>query len=108
MIPVIGAIAQARVTSLRAWSDEGIQHQTVSYQFAVGGDYYSSSANVPLSGKGFATGDQFSVIYLPSRPDKSQPVSGGAATSTGLTAFVMLCMVAFMVWMLWLLNLPHP
>jgi hypothetical protein len=103
-----GLVTQARVTSVRDWSDEGIKHQTVSYQFSVGGDYYSSSTNVPMSGKGYVTGDPLSVTYLPWRPDRSQPVSGGAATSTGLTAFVMLAMVALMVWMLWLLNLPHP
>jgi hypothetical protein len=34
-----GLVAQARVTSVRFWSDEGIKHQTVNYQFAVGGDY---------------------------------------------------------------------
>jgi len=97
-----GMVARAIVTSVRNWSDEGITHQIVNYQFTVGGDYYSSSASVPLRGKGYATGDRFSVLYLPRRPDKSQPLSGGPAT--GFTAVVMVAMVVFMLWMLYMFG----
>ncbi|HEY7324863.1 MAG TPA: DUF3592 domain-containing protein [Streptosporangiaceae bacterium] len=102
-----GLVAQARVTSVREWSDEGFEHQIVDYQFAVSGEYYSSSTTVPLRGEGYAAGDHFPVLYLPSQPHKAQPVSGGPATSTGLTAFAMLAMVAVMVWEVWLLTRPH-
>jgi hypothetical protein len=78
---------------------DGIRHQTVNYRFSVGSDSYSSSADVPIRGKGYAAGDRFPIIYLPSRPSKAQPVSGGPATSVGLTAFVMLAMIVVVVWM---------
>jgi hypothetical protein len=104
-----GHVVQAIVTSVRNWTDslDGIRHQNVSYQFPVGDDYYSSSTDVPVRGKGYATGDRISVMYLPARPFKAQPVTGGPATSTGLIAFVMLAMVVLMLWMLWLLSQPH-
>jgi hypothetical protein len=94
------------VTSVRSWTDamDGIKHQVVSYKFPVGRDYYDSSADIPVRGKGLAAGDRFPVIYLPSRPARVQPVTGGASTSTGLTVFVMLAMVVLMLWMLWLLS----
>src|SRR5262245_45743637 len=97
-----GMVARAVVTSVRHWRDEGITHQIVNYQFAVGGDYYSASTTVPLRGKGYATGDRFSALYLPWRPGKSQPVSGGPAT--GFTAVVMVAMVVFMLWMLYMFG----
>ncbi len=101
-----GHVGQATVTSVRNWTDslDGIKHQAVSYQLLLGDDYYSSSADVPVRGKGYAPGDRMPVIYLPSRPDKSQPVSGGPATSIGLTALVMLAMVGLILWMVWLLS----
>jgi hypothetical protein len=94
---------------VRNWTDslDGIKHQAVSYQFSVGDNYYSCSADVPVRGEGYATGDRIPIIYLRSRPARAQLVSGGPATSTGLTAFVMLAMVALMLWMMSLLNL-HP
>jgi hypothetical protein len=103
-----GHYAQAIVTSVRSWTDsmDGIQHQIVSYRLPLGNDNYPSSTNVPVRGRGYAAGDRIPVIYAPSRPDKSQPVSGGAGTSIALTAFVMVAMVALMLWMLWLLSQP--
>jgi hypothetical protein len=105
-----GRVAQARVTSVRNWTDslDGIKHQVVSYQFSVGDDFYSSSSDVPVRGKGYAAGDGIPVIYAASRPAKAQPVTGGPATSTGLTAFVMVAMVVFMLWLVWLLSQPRP
>jgi hypothetical protein len=101
-----GRFEQASVTSVRNWTDplDGVKHQTVSYQLTVGNDYYSSATDVPMRGKGYATGERLPVIYPPSRPAKAQPVNGGLATSTGLTVFVMLAMVALMLWMLSLLG----
>jgi hypothetical protein len=101
-----GRIAQATVTSVRSWTDslDGIKHQVVSYQLSLGSDYYTSSTDVPVRGKGYVTGDHISVLYRPSRPDKSQPVTGGPATSIGLGVFAMLAMVALMLWMLSLLS----
>jgi hypothetical protein len=101
-----GHVAQATVTSVRNWTDplDGVKHQTVRYQFSVESDYYPSATDVPMRGKGYATGDRLPVIYPPSRPARAQPVNGGPATSTGLTVFVMLVMVALMLWMLSLLS----
>jgi uncharacterized protein DUF3592 len=102
-----GHLAQANVTSVRTWTDslDGIKHQIVRYQLVLGDDDYCSSTDVPVRGRGYAAGDHISVIYLPSRPDKPQPVTGGPATSVGLTACVMLAMVVLMLWMVSLLNL---
>jgi hypothetical protein len=96
-----GCTVQAIVTSVRGWTDslDGIRHQTVSYRFSVDCESYSCSADVPIRGKGYAAGDRFPIIYLPSQPAKAQPVSGGPATSVGLTAFVMLAMVVVVLWM---------
>lgn len=104
-----GHVAQAKVTSARDWTDsmDGIKHQVVSYQFSVGDDSYSSSSDVPVRGQGYATGDRIPVIYAASRPAKAQPVTGGPATSTGLTALVMVATVVFMLWMVWLLSQPR-
>jgi hypothetical protein len=101
-----GRVVHASVTSVRNWTDslDGIKQQTVSYQFSVGNDYYSAAADVPVRGKGYYSGDRLPVMYVPSRPAKAQPVTGGLATSTGLTAFVMVAMVALMLWMLTLLR----
>jgi hypothetical protein len=104
-----GHFAQASVTSVRNWTDplDGIKHQSVSYKFSAGNDYYSAATDVPVRGKGYATGDRLPVIYPPSRPARAQPVNGGPAASSGLTVFVMLAMVALMLWMASLLSL-HP
>ncbi len=104
-----GHSAQAIVTSVRGWTDslDGVKHQVVSYQILQGNDYYPSSADVPVRGKGYAAGDRIPVMYMPSRPHRSQPVSGGLATSVGVTAFVMAVMVALMVWPLWMLTHYH-
>ncbi len=99
-----GHVTQAIVTSVRTDSLDGIKHQTVRYRLSLGDDYYTSSTYVPVRGNGYATGDRIPVIYPPARPDRSQPVTGGPATSTALTAFVMVAMVALMLWMLWLLT----
>lgn len=102
-----GLVTEAVVTSVRDWLDsmDGIKHQTVSYQFPVGDHYQSSSVNVPVRGKGYTVGDRLPVIYLPSRPAKVQPVTGGPATSVGLTVVVMVAMVALMLWLPSLLHL---
>ena len=69
---------QAIVTSVRNWTDsmDGIKHRTMNYKFPVDRDNYDSWADVPVCGSGYAAGDRFPLICLPSRPATAQPVAG--------------------------------